>query len=76
MAYFSIVIPTRNRANLVPTAVQSVLEQDHGDFELIISDNSDADRAGETRAVLDAALEDPRVRYVRPPRTLAMVDHW
>jgi hypothetical protein len=76
MAYFSVVIPTRNRANLLPTAVQSVLEQDYGDFELIISDNSDADRAGETRAVLTGALEDPRVRYVRPPRTLSMVEHW
>lgn len=76
MPYFSIVLPTRNRPNLVPTAVQSVLEQDCGDFELIISDNSDPERSGETRAVLAAALADPRVRYVRPPRTLAMVDHW
>ena len=76
MAYFSVVIPTRNRPNLVPTAVQSVLEQDCGDFELIISDNSDPERAGETRAVLAAALDDPRVRYVRPPHTLSMVEHW
>ena len=27
MPFFSIVLPTRNRPNLVPTAVQSVLEQ-------------------------------------------------
>ena len=74
--YFSIVIPTRNRPNLVPTAVQSVLEQDFGDFELIISDNSDPERTAETRAVLADALDDPRVRYLRPPRTLSMVDHW
>ena len=76
MPYFSIVIPTRNRPNLVPTAVQSVLEQDFGDLELIISDNSDPERAAETRAVLAGALDDPRVRYLRPPRTLSMVDHW
>ncbi len=76
MPFFTIVLPTRNRPNLVPTAVQSVLEQDCTDFELIISDNSDAERSEETRAVLSAALADPRVRYLRPPRTLGMVDHW
>lgn len=76
MPYFSVIIPTRNRPNLVPTAVQSVLEQDFGDFELIISDNSDPKRADETRDVLASALDDPRVRYVRPPRTMSMVDHW
>ena len=76
MPFFSIVLPTRNRPNLVPTAVQSVLEQDCRDFELIISDNSDPERSEETRAVLSAALADPRVRYVRPSRPLAMVEHW
>jgi glycosyltransferase involved in cell wall biosynthesis len=76
MAYFTVVIPTRNRPNLVPIAVQSVLEQDCRDFELIVSDNSDPDRTEETRAVLADALRDPRVRYIRPPRTMAMVDHW
>lgn len=76
MAYFSVVIPTRNRPDLVPTAVQSVLEQDFGDFELIISDNSDPEQAAETRRMLAGALGDRRVRYVRPPRVLAMVDHW
>jgi hypothetical protein len=76
MPFFSVVIPTRNRANLVPTAVQSVLEQDCADFELLISDNSDPERSAETRSVLAGALADPRVRYLRPPRTLSMVDHW
>lgn len=76
MAFFSVVIPTRNRANLVATAVQSVLEQDYGDFELIISDNSDLQQAQATRGVLADALTDPRVRYIRPPQTMAMVDHW
>jgi len=76
MPFFSIVIPTRNRPNLVPTAVQSVLEQDVGDFELLISDNSDPERTAETRAALAGALDDPRVRYLRPPRALSMVDHW
>ena len=56
MAYFTVVIPTRNRPNLVLTAVQSVLEQDCRDFELIVSDNSDPDRTEETRAVLAGNL--------------------
>ena len=76
MPFFSVVIPTRNRANLVPTAVQSVLEQDCSDFELLISDNSDLEQSAATRSVLAGALADRRVRYLRPPRTLSMVDHW
>jgi hypothetical protein len=76
MAFFSVVIPTRNRPELVATAVQSVLEQDEGDFELIVSDNSDPGRRDETRAALAGALADPRVHYVQPPRTMGMVDHW
>ena len=76
MPFFSVVIPTRNRPNLLPTAVQSVLEQDCGDFELLISDHSDPERTAETQAVLAGALADPRVKYLRPPRTLSMVEHW
>ncbi len=37
---FSIVIPTRDRPNLLKDAIQSALEQEFDDYEIIVSDNS------------------------------------
>jgi glycosyltransferase involved in cell wall biosynthesis len=69
---FSIVIPTRNRANILPHALQSALEQTAGDYEIIVSDNNSTP---ETHQVVDH-FESDRVRYVRVDRTLAMPDSW
>ena len=69
---FSIVIPTRNRANILPHALQSALEQTAGDYEIIVGDNNSTP---ETRQVV-SHLGDDRVRYVRVDRTLAMPDSW
>jgi glycosyltransferase involved in cell wall biosynthesis len=73
---FSIVITTRNRADLVVNSLQSVLEQDFTDFEVIVSDNSDEVPVGAARKALGAMLEDERVRYVRPETVLPMTAHW
>ena len=37
--FFSVVIPTFNRAELIGKAIKSVLEQSFRDFELIIADD-------------------------------------
>ena len=70
--FFSIVIPTRNRAHLVQHAIQSLLGQEFDDYELIVSDNCSTDNTAE----VVNALGKGRARYVRPPRTLSMPDHW
>jgi glycosyltransferase involved in cell wall biosynthesis len=69
---FSIVLPTRNRPHLLRFALQSALAQRHPDFEVVVSDN---DSEPETRAVVDA-MGDPRIRYFRTERLLAMPDSW
>lgn len=69
---FSIVIPTRNRANLLLHSLQSALEQTNKDYEVIVSDN---DCTPETRQVVDE-FADSRVRYIRSDRTLALQDSW
>lgn len=58
---FSVIIPTHNRAHLLPRAIRSVLAQTLPDFELIIVDDGSAD---ETPAIVEE-LDDPRIRYVR-----------
>src|SRR5262249_62419526 len=57
---FSVVIPTYNRADILPIAVDSVLAQTCSDFELVIADDGSTD---DTRALV-AGCGDPRVRYV------------
>src|SRR3989338_8428798 len=60
---FSILIPTTGRAELVRTALASVLHQRFQDFEVVIADSK---RSDETRRVAEAP-RDPRIRYVRTP---------
>ena len=68
--FFSVVMPTRNRADLLPVAIQSVLGQDFEDFELIVSNNSSADNTEE----VVGSFSDKRIRYVKTPTTLPIDD--
>lgn len=66
MPKISICIPTYNRANLLPYAVSSVLNQTYTDFELIICDDASSDN---TPAIV-AQWDDARVRYIRHPENI------
>lgn len=55
----SVCIPTYNSARYLGDAIRSVLEQDVGDYELIIVDNASTD---ETDSVV-ASFTDARIRY-------------
>ena len=61
-----MIIPTRNRATLLPRAVCSVLAQTCADFELIIVDDHSTD---ETPAVI-GAFRDRRIRSLRHERNI------
>lgn len=69
---FSVVIPTRNRADTLLFTLRTCLEQDFEDYEILVSDNgSDV----ETRQLMDE-LASPKIRYIHTPRPLAMSDSW
>ena len=70
--FFSVLIPTKNRSHIVGMAIQSVLEQTFGDFEVIVADNDDSDTA--TREVVQR-FDDPRLRYHRTGG-LSIADNW
>jgi GT2 family glycosyltransferase len=56
---FSVIIPTFNRAAILPRALRSVLTQSEGDFEVVVVDDGSSDG---TDAIV-ATYDDPRVRY-------------
>ncbi len=56
------VVCTRNRGPLVVDAVESILANDHSDFELIVIDQSTNEL---TESALCDFLPNPRLRYVK-----------
>ena len=73
MTRFSFLLPTRNRAPLLRQALAAVLAQPGGDLEVVVSDNASSD---ETPEVIREFGDDPRLRVVRTPRPLNVVDNW
>ena len=59
MPFFSVVIPTYNRAGFIEQTINSVLRQTFSDFEVIVVDDGSKDN---TREVV-AAIRDSRVFY-------------
>jgi glycosyltransferase involved in cell wall biosynthesis len=62
MPQISVIIPTYNRADLLREAIESVLEEQRVDLELIVIDDGSTD---DTAAVVRRYLSDGRLRYVR-----------
>ena len=60
----SVVLPTRDRPDLLPRAVSSVLAQAHPTWQLVIVDDGDTDAVEQTLANVD----DARVVVVPGPR--------
>jgi glycosyltransferase involved in cell wall biosynthesis len=61
----SIGLPVYNGERFLPQAVDSLLNQDFSDLELVISDNGSDD--GTEKLCRDYVASDPRVRYERQP---------
>lgn len=59
---FSIILPTYNRAHMLPGALRTVKEQTFGDWELLVVDDGSVD---ETPEMIRDWLKDPRVKYKR-----------
>ena len=61
MARFSVIMPLYNKAPYVRKAVESVVEQTYGDWELIVVDDCSTDDS----ATVVEKIVDPRIRIVR-----------
>ncbi|MFC5575037.1 glycosyltransferase family 2 protein [Xenophilus aerolatus] len=69
---FSVVLPTRNRPETLRYALQTCLQQDFDDYEVLVCDNGDGQAA---RDVVHQAAST-RIRYLEPTVPLAMSANW
>lgn len=71
--FFSVVVPTKNRPNYLRESIQSVLNQNFDDFELIVSDNLNETP---TQEVVDEFMGHPKFSSYRTSEELNMINHW
>lgn len=58
--FFSVIIPTYNRANFIGKAIESLLAQTFAQWELVIVDDGSTDNTKE----IVQSYKDPRINYV------------
>lgn len=71
--FFTIVVPTRDRAETLQYTLMTCLQQEYDRFEIIVSDNNSSDH---TRSVVERFSADERVRYINPGRRLSMTGNF
>lgn len=69
---FSIVVPTRERAETLHFALLTFLDQDFDDYEIVVHDNCSSPP---TREVVERHQSD-KLKYFRSDTPLAMTDSW
>ncbi len=67
----SVLLPNYNYAPFLPEAIESILSQDFGDFELLVSDNASTDNSA--AVIRQLAERDGRLRFTSQPANLGMV---
>src|SRR3989442_13171553 len=68
----SVVVPTRERCDTLAATLQTCLDEDYENCEIIISDNFSHD---DTKNVV-ASLRDDRVRYINRGQRIGMSQNW
>jgi glycosyltransferase involved in cell wall biosynthesis len=68
MRKVAIGMPVWNGEKFLPEAIESILGQTYGDFELVISDNASTD--GTAEICCTYAKREPRIRYLRQEKNI------
>lgn len=67
----SVVIPTRNRKNLLKKAIESAINQTYKNLEIIIADNASDD--GTEEMCREYAAKDSRIKYFRQKTNIGLI---
>ncbi len=68
----TVVIPTRQRCDVLAKSLKTVTNQSYDNLEIIVSDNFSCDGTEE----LVRSINDPRIRYFNAGRRLSMSHNW
>lgn len=68
----TVVVPTRERADVLRKALATIVAQDYERAEILVSDNN----SGDDTAEVVRGFGDPRIRYVNTGRRLSMAHNW
>lgn len=69
---FTVIVPTRARADVLHAALRTVVAQDYDNLEILVSDNFSEDDTAE----IVGSFDDPRIRYINTGRRLSMSHNW
>ena len=70
---FSVLLPTRNGAKYLQTCIESVLNQQFQDMELIVSDNANTDNTAE---IVKSFASDNRLKYYKTGEVVSVTENW
>lgn len=65
---FTIIIPTRERADVLASSLRTAVMQDYADLDILVSDNFSNDNTCE----VVASFNDPRIKYINTGKRLSM----
>lgn len=68
----TVVIPTRERADTLFYTLQTVIEQEYENLEIIVSDNASLD---DTKMVVEKFF-DHRLKYINTSKRVGMSENW
>jgi glycosyltransferase involved in cell wall biosynthesis len=72
MIKFTILIPTRDRLDLLLASIRTVQKQTYHNWEVIVSDNSSESSAEDSIV----KVNDARIRYFKTDGVLPVTDNW
>jgi glycosyltransferase involved in cell wall biosynthesis len=74
MPHISVMIPTYNRVHLVGRTIDSILNQEFTDWDLVVVDDASDDDT--TKIVTEYCGQDPRLHLVANKRNLGLTRNW
>jgi glycosyltransferase involved in cell wall biosynthesis len=72
--HITVTIPVFNRAHLVGATIESVINQDYQDFDLLVIDDASTDNTVEV--VRSYCQRDQRIKLIVNPKNLGLTRNW